>query len=159
MKYTINAEGRALHFLLNQGFTLYSVPAAVCTRIAYSRQLLDNTEHAWAVYFTPDALTWTPHMVDEDPLKAVFSDAAVRSSSPGTPHVLCHAAGGAMLVPLTVPDVRDIRVRIESAVTMRLAPPPERLEAYPDELIEREAKRRAKKKKREEGKSSDEPNS
>jgi hypothetical protein len=83
-------------------------------------------------------------LAEDDPLKAALSDAAVRGSDPKTPHVLCCVHGGVLVVPLIVEDVRDARMRIEAAVTLQLAPPAERLEAFPDELIEREASRRAK---------------
>jgi hypothetical protein len=39
-------------------------------------------------------------------------------------------------------------MRIEAAVALGKAPPAERLEAFPDELIELEAKRRTKKRER-----------
>lgn len=135
-------ETRAIQHLLVQGFTPYSCAAAVCTRLVAPR-VLDNPDHSWAVACNPGSLEWTAMLSDDDPLKAELGEAAVRSANPKTPHVLCHTAGTRLLVPLTVDDVRDARMRIEAAVALGKAPPAERLEAFPDELIEREAKRRA----------------
>lgn len=137
----INAHGRALQHLLVQGFTLYTAPAAVCTRLV-DRALLDDPAHAWAVYFTPGAIRWTGALPVDDPLRDVFGEAAVLSGAPATPHVVCHTQGGRLLLPLEVNDVRDARLRVEAGVALGKAPPAERLEAFPDELIEREAKRR-----------------
>lgn len=142
----INNHCRALQHLLVQGFTLYPAPAAVCTRLVL-RPVLDDPGHAWAVYFTRDALVWTGHLLDDDPLAAIFGAAAVRSSA-SAPHVVCHTQGSMLLVPLEVADVRRIRMRIEAAIALGKTPTADRLEAFPDELIEREAKRRRKRAKR-----------
>jgi hypothetical protein len=56
--------------------------------------------------------------------------------------VQCHVAGEKLILPLDPAVVRDARVRIEAAVTLGKAPPAEKLEAFPDELIQREARRR-----------------
>ncbi len=56
--------------------------------------------------------------------------------------VQCCWGGQQLLVPLEVEHVRDARLKLETAVTLGLAPPRQPLDAYPDELIEREAKRR-----------------
>jgi len=132
---------RATQHLLIQGFAIHYAPAAVCTRIV-ARGLLDNTEAPWAVVFYRGALTWTAGMAADDPLAAEFAEAAVRAET--EPMVLCQVAGGRLLLPLTVADVKDARMRIEAAVALELAPPAERLEAFPDELIQREAERRSK---------------
>jgi len=60
----------------------------------------------------------------------------------GSGMVQCCWGGAQLLVPLATDDVRDARLKLETAVTLRLAPPVEKLEAFPDELIQREAKRR-----------------
>jgi hypothetical protein len=137
-------ETRATQRLLVQGFTLYSCAAAVSTRLV-ARSLLDDPNHAWAVLCDSRSLGWTATLPDDDPLKAPLGEAAVHSADPLTPHVLCHTQGGLLLVPLG-PDTLNARMRIEGAVALGKAPPVERLEAFPDELIEREAKRRAKNK-------------
>jgi hypothetical protein len=138
---------RALQHLLVQGFALYPCAAAVCMR-RLEPAILTNPNHAWAVYFDTRSLDYTAKLDPNDPLIAVFADAAVRSASPKTPHVVCHTQGGWLLVPLTVTDVRSARMRIEAAIALGKAPPAERLEAFPDEMIQREAKRRLKRAKR-----------
>jgi hypothetical protein len=140
-------ETRATQRLLVQGFILYPCAAAVSTRLV-ARSLLDDPNHAWAVLCDSRSLDWTAMLADDDPLKAQLAEAAVRSTS-GAPHALCHTQGGLLLVPLG-PDTLNARMRIETAVALGKAPPAERLEAFPDELIEREAKRRAKRKERDE---------
>lgn len=146
----INDHCIAMQHLLVQGFTLYTAPAAVCTRLA-ARTLLDNPAHAWAVYFAGDALHWTGHLAEDDPLRQIFADAAVRATRPGPPHVVCHTRGSTLLVPLDVAHARDARMRIEGAIALGAAPPPERLEAFSDEMIEREAQKRARKATKENG--------
>lgn len=136
-------ETRALQHLLLQGFMLYSLPAAVCTRL-HARHLLDDPGHAWAVVCGDNGLGWTSQLASDDPLLGDLVDAAMRSADPKTPHVLCHTAGSRLIVPLATTDVRDARLRIEAAVALGKQPAPERLEAFPDALIEREARRRAK---------------
>jgi hypothetical protein len=140
-----STETRATQHLLVQGFTLYTCAAAVATRLVAPR-LLDGPEHTWAVLFDSSSIEWTAMLPEDDPLRAELAESAVRSADPKTPHALCHASGARLMVPLLPADVRDVRMRIESAVALSLSPPPERLEAYPDQLIEAEARRRAKKK-------------
>lgn len=137
----INTHCVAQQHLLVQGFTLYTAPAAVCTRLV-QRELLDDPSHAWAVYFTVDALMWTPHLAADDPLRDIFAEAAIRSRLPATPHAVCHTLGGRLIVPLDVGHARDARMRIEAAIALGKAPPAERLDAFSDEHIEREAQRR-----------------
>lgn len=139
----VNAQGRALQHLLVQGFTLYTVPAAVCTRLV-DRALLDDPAHAWAVYFTAGAIVWTGRLGLDDPLREVFGDAAVRSGTPTTPHVVCQTQGGRLLLPLEVTDVREARMRIEAAVMVGKPPPEADLDAIPEPLLERELRRRAR---------------
>jgi hypothetical protein len=136
-------EIRARQHLIVQGFTTYTCTAAVCTRLV-DPQVLDDPEHAWAVLFDSRSLRWTSMLPEGDPLRNSFAEAAVRSAAPGNPHALCRAAGSTLLVPLVVTDVLNARMRIEAAVALGKVPPAERLSAYPDELIEREAARRAK---------------
>ena len=138
-----NDATRAKQHLLVQGFTLYTAESAVCTRLV-SRELLDDPSSTWAVLFDARSLDWTAQLAEDDLLAEDFGAAAVRSSGSGGVHVLCCTAGARLLVPLTVADVRSARMRIEAAVAANMAPPAERLEAFPDELIEREARRRAK---------------
>jgi hypothetical protein len=138
-----STETRATQHLLVQGFTLYTCAAAVATRLVAPR-LLDGPEHTWAVLFDASSLGWCAQLPKDDRLIEHFAEAAVRSSNPKTPHVLCHTLGDFLVLPLDVTDVRHARMLIESAVALGKAPPAERLEAFPDELIEREAKRRAK---------------
>jgi hypothetical protein len=139
-------ETRATQRLLVQGFTLYPCAAAVSTRLV-ARSVLDDPGHAWAVLCDSRSLDWTAMLPEDDPLKAQLAEAAVRSADPAAPHVLCHTQGGLLLVPLG-PDTLNARMRIEAAVALGKVPPAERLEAFPDELIELEAKRRAKKRDR-----------
>lgn len=134
-------ETRAIQHLLIQGFTLYTCTAAVCTRLV-SRAVLDDPAHSWVVICGPNSLQWTAMLQEDDPLRSHLAEAAVRSADPKTPHVVCHTAGSTLLVPLTVADVHDARLRIEAAVILGKSPPAEKLEAFPDELIEREAKKR-----------------
>ena len=136
-------ETRALQHLLLQGFTLYPLPAAVATRLV-ARSLLDDPAHSWAVIAAEGALEWTSQLAADDPLLADLVDVAMRSADPKTPHALCQTAGARLLVPLSVTDVRDARMRIEAAVTLGRAPSPERLEAFPVELLERELRRRGR---------------
>ena len=56
--------------------------------------------------------------------------------------VQCHVAGQKVIVPLEPAIVRDVRMRLEAAIITGSAPAAEKLEAFPDELIRREAKRR-----------------
>jgi hypothetical protein len=140
----INTHCVAQQHLLVQGFTLYTVPAAVCSRLV-ARALLDDPGHTWAVYCTGDALSWTAHLAEDDPLRAIFAEAAVRSTRPAPPHVICHTQGSTLLVPLTTADVRGVRMRIEAAIALGKAPPAERLEAFSDEYVEREAEKRRRK--------------
>lgn len=142
----IDEQTRALQHLLVQGFTLYTAAAAVATRLM-DRAILDDPDHAWAVTFERVSLIHTAKLDESDPLAAPFADAAVRGANK-TPHVICHTQGGTLLVPLLVGDVRSARMRIEAAIALGKAPTAERLEAFPDELIEREAKRRRKRAKR-----------
>lgn len=145
---SITPEIRARQHLLLQGFTIYPAAAAVSLRIVAPR-VLDDPGHTWAVLFDERSLEWTALLAADDPLGAAFAEAAVLSSTPKSPHALCHTAGERLLVPLVVSDVRDARLRIEAAVALGKSPPAERLEAFPDELIEREAARRAARRARE----------
>lgn len=137
----IDEKCRALQHLLVQGFTLYTTAAAVGVRLLDSG-ILDNPEHAWAIQFDRRSLEHTSRLPESDPLRATFADAAVRSAAPDAQHVVCHTQGALLMVPLKVADVRTARMRIEAAIALGKAPPAERLEAFPDELIEREAARR-----------------
>lgn len=137
----INAHGRALQHLLVQGFTLYTAPAAVCTRLAGARQILDEPQHSWAVTFDSESIGWSSMLSDDDPLKTQFDEAAVRSARPREPHVVCHAEGERIICPLTVDDVRDVRMTLEAAIALQRAPARE-LQAIPDDLLERELRRR-----------------
>lgn len=56
--------------------------------------------------------------------------------------VQCFWGGMQLMVPLEVNEVRDARLKLETAVTLQLAPPTEKLEAFPDEMLRRELKRR-----------------
>lgn len=56
--------------------------------------------------------------------------------------VQCSWGGVQMLIPLTPDDVRDALLKLETAVTLSIAPAVERLQAFPDELLQREMKRR-----------------
>lgn len=138
----IDADCRAKQHLLVQGFTLYTCEAAVCTRLL-APAILDDPAHTWAVLFNSKSQYYTAQLRPDDGLLQAFSEAALRAAT-GAPQVLCSAQGETLLLPLEVTDVRSARVRIEAAVVMKLSPPAERLEVYPDELIEQEAKRRAK---------------
>lgn len=140
-------ETRARQHLLLQGFTVYPCHAAVCVALI-ARSVLDNPSHPWAIELDADAQRWTSMLLDDDnsPLAQNMRQGALLAGA-GSPHVLTHTLGGLLLTPLVVADVREARMRIEAAVTLGKAPPAERLKAFPDELIEREAKRRQKQRK------------
>src|SRR5688572_21893596 len=57
-------------------------------------------------------------------------------------YVQCHVSGEKIILPLDPAVILDARLRIEAAVMLGKTPPAEKLEAFPDELIQREAKRR-----------------
>jgi hypothetical protein len=132
---------RALQRLVFQGFVPMPVAAAVCLR-RLAPHVFDDPNAALAIVFDAESLGWTAHLPEGDPLTEMFAEAAVRSSEPKSPHVICQAAGSRMVLPLDAIDVRDARVRLEAATTLKLAPPAERLEAYPLELLQRELRKR-----------------
>lgn len=134
----VSPETRALQHLLVQGFTLYPARAAICTRLV-DKSILDNPGHVWAVFFE-QPLTFA--LPEEDGLAQIFFQAAQSATSQQV--VICHSQGSYLLVPLTVTDVREAKMKIDSAVAVGMAPPEEKLEAFPEELIEREYKRRQK---------------
>jgi hypothetical protein len=138
------SETRALQHLTIQGFTIYTCAAAVCTRLV-APSLLDDPEHTWAVVCDRDSQQWLSMLPEGDPLAATLGDAALRSAA-GHQHAVCHTLGGLIVAPLDPGDevLRRARVRIEGAITLGKQPPTEKLEAFSDELIEREAARRAK---------------
>lgn len=143
-----DANCRAMQHMLLQGFTLYTAQAAVCTRVL-APSLLEDPEHAWAAIFDVQAQVWMQHIPENDRYLLVFAEAALKATNGGH-HVVCHTQGETLVLPMEVSDVRAARMRIEAAVVMKTAPPVERLTAYPDELIEQEAKRRRAKKRPEE---------
>lgn len=150
------AQTKAMQHLIVQGFTLYPCAAAVTTRLV-APSLLDDPQHAWAVLFDASAQRWLAMLPKDDPLASTFGEAALRSTV--TPHAVCQTMGERLVVPLDPGDqvLRTARVRIEGAVTLAKAPPTERLEAFPDELIEREAARRAKRREQGDGLSDSQP--
>jgi|SRR6187551_18821 len=134
---------RALQKLVFQGFVPMPVAAAVCLR-RLAPQVFEDPNAALAIVFDAESLAWTAHLPEGDALTELFAEAAVRSSEPKTPHVVVQAAGSRMVLPLDILDVRDARIRLEAATTLKLAPPADRLEAYPLELLERELRKRQK---------------
>lgn len=135
---------RARQHLLLQGFTIYPCHAAVCVALV-ARGVLGDPGRAWAIEFGADSQRWTSMLPnDDDSLLAQSMRQAALMASADSPHVLTHTRGGLLLTPLAVTDVREARMRIEAAVALGKTPAAERLEAFPDELIEREARRRAR---------------
>src|SRR5690606_9127164 len=76
-----------------------------------------------------------------DPLLPIFTRAA-QAAARGTRQIVASLGGGHLLVPLNVTDARDARARIESANATGYEPSPERVQALPAELLERELRRR-----------------
>ncbi len=138
---TLNAQGRALQHLLVQGFTLYTCPAAVCTRLG--APLIMET-HPWAVYFESGAVEWCAQLKDDDPLRARMAEAASQATKKD-PWALCHFEGVYLALPLAVDEVRHARARLEVAKNLSVEPPSiEGVMAIPDDILELELKRRRK---------------
>jgi hypothetical protein len=138
---TQHPQTRALQTLVFQGFMPMPVAAAVCMR-RLAPQVFDDPAATLAIVFGVEAITWTPHLPEGDALTDLFAEAAIKSADPKSPQVICQTAGSRMLLPLDVVDVRDARIRLEAATTLKLAPPAERIEAYPLELLQRELRKR-----------------
>ena len=131
---------RARQHLLIQGFTLYTCEAAVAM-LALSSGTLSDPSHAWSVEFDERSLLYTSLLPPGSPFAAELAEGAVAAAG-GARHVLNHTQGGLLLVPLDVGDVRDSRMRIEAAVALGKAPPVEKLQAFGDEMLLAEARKR-----------------
>lgn len=139
----VSPKIRAVQHLILQGFTLYTARAAVCTRLAKDT-ILDDPSHTWAVIFDNSSSSAIHKLEDSDPLKSTFSDAAIRSMHPTNQMVVCSTLGVGLLLPLEVDYVRDAKMKIQSAIARGKAPTADKLESFPDELIEQEFNRRNK---------------
>jgi hypothetical protein len=141
MENTTNT--RALQHLLVQGFTLYTAEAATSMLLGGSTTLADPA-HAWAVEF--DASSWkhTDTLLGNVPeaVYQVFAAAAETCKQQQTSGVLTHTQGASLFSRLLPADVAGVRMKIETAVILGKQPPTEKLEAFGDEAIQREAKRR-----------------
>lgn len=135
----INESGRALQHLLVTGFTLYTAPAAVCTRLVEPRVL---ESHPWAVTLDVASGPWCARLPEDDPWRGAFIDAAALATSK-QPSVLCHYEGVLLPLPLVVAQARHARARLEVAKNLGVTPTPlEGLPAVPDAILEAELRRR-----------------
>lgn len=141
----INANARALQHLLVQGFTLYTCPAAVCTRLAAPLVL---ETHPWAVTFeSSGSAEWCAQLKEDDPLRARMLEAS-QGATKKDPTVLCHFEGFYLALPLEVNEVRHAAARLEVAKNLAVEPPSaEGLQALPSEILEQELKRRRREEK------------
>lgn len=137
----INAHARAMQHLLVQGFTLYTCPAAVCTRL-YAPEVLES--HAWAATLDAASGAWCERLLlTRDPWRAVFLDAAGQAFAAQLPVALCHHRGTFLALPLATEHVRHAYARLEVAANLGVAPTPlDGLLAVPDALLEQELRRR-----------------
>lgn len=137
----INAHCRALQHLLVQGFVLYTCPAAVCTRL-YAPEVLAS--HSWAATLDAASGRWCESLLlERDPWRAAFLDAAAQAAASRQPVVLCHHRGVLLALPLDVTPVRHAWARLEVAANLGVPPTPiEGLVAVPDAILEQELRRR-----------------
>lgn len=136
-------QTRARQHLLVQGYTLYTAEAAVSLLLLGSTTLLDP-EHAWAVEMDQTSWNHTDRLLGQvdSPLQQLLSASAETCRQGGQPGVLLHTQGATMLTQLRTNDVRNSRMTIEQAVILGHQPPTEKLQAFGDEAIQREAQRR-----------------
>lgn len=135
-----NANTRAIQHLLVQGFTPYTCPAAVCTRLGAPIVL---ETHPWAIIFeSSGSAEWAARLLEDDPLRAHMVGAA-QGASLATPKVLCHWDGVYLALPLAVDEVRHARARLEVAKNLGVEPTSlEGLAAVPEDVLRLELKRR-----------------
>lgn len=135
-------QTRALQHLLVQEFTPYPCHAAVCL-LLLAPGVLTNPQHGWAIVFDRTSLQWMsqiPTAENESRMVALMRQAAVQAQSGAC--VLCHVQAEFLLVPLTVTDVRGVRMQIEAAVIQGKVPSPEKLGAFTDEMLKAEIQKR-----------------
>jgi len=136
-----NANTRALQHLLLQGFTPYTCQAAVCTRL--QAPLVLET-HPWAVVMERGAALWCGRLLDDDPMRPRFLEAA-EGASQAQPRVLCHYDGIFLALPLVVDEVRHAQARLEIAKNLSVVPTSlDGLAAVPDDILKLELRRRKK---------------
>ena len=131
---------RAQQHLLLQGFTLYPCAAAVALMLL-EPGVLEDQGHNWAIICDGSSMGWASKLTGDGKFATALRDCALLSAG-GTLHAVCHTLGAVLVVPLDPVDAKDARMRIEAAVTLGKQPPAERLEAFGDEMIAREANRR-----------------
>lgn len=136
-------EFRARQHLLIQGFTLYTAEAAVALLLCGSQTLL-NPDHAWAVEVRPNSWTFTDQLLGkvDSKLYDLFAAAAETCRVSNKPGSLLCTQGTTLLVPLDVPSVQGARLTIESAIMLQKQPPTEKLEAFSDDALRKEARKR-----------------
>lgn len=134
---------RAMQHLLVQGFTLYTAEAAVCMLLRGSPTLA-NPDHAWACLFDKSSWEFTDSMLGSvnDAVYQVFAAAAETCKQQNVEGALVCTQGVSMFVELLPAEMLGIRMKIETAIILGKQPPLEKLEAFGDEAIQREAKRR-----------------
>jgi hypothetical protein len=145
---TQSKETRAIQHLLLQGFDVLPCYSAVCTLLV-DRTQLDNPARLWAVICDRDSLTWITRLPETEPFREGLLDCATKASS-GQQHVLC-CLQGVLLVTELEPSgpARDARARLQGAIEQGQRPPVEKLEAFGDEAVEAEFRRRQRKKDKE----------
>jgi hypothetical protein len=138
-----NTRTRVLQHLLVQDFTLYTTEAAVCMVLQGSLTLY-ALDHAWAVEMDPLSWSHIDRLIDLEstPLIVQLRGAAETCRTQQTMGALMHTQGAWLLMPLDVASVRGARMRIEEAVIRGLQPPTDKLQAFGDEQLLQEARRR-----------------
>lgn len=140
---------RARQHLVIQQFTTYTTEAAVCMLMAGSQTLV-NPRNSWVCEITPSdwqylaQLQLGPDDFVEKQLVQTLIQAAASCRENGTIGVVFFVSGVTLFEPLTEERVLDARQRIEAAIALGKQPPAEKLEAFSDEAIAFEAKRREK---------------
>lgn len=140
-------ETRAIQVLLLQGFEVMPAYAAISVLLT-DRLLLDTPEADWAVHFNERSLELVKKLNDDDSIKPLFTQAA-QFSAGGVQHVVCKHQDSFLITALDpAGPVSTAMERIKGAIEAGKAPPAERLEAFSDEMIERERKRRRRRAKK-----------
>lgn len=137
---------RARQHLLLQGFTSYTAEAAV-SLVLQGQSSLDDVNHAWSVELNPQSWRHTERLATAEtlsPLAQLLMGAGETCRQDAATGVLCCVVGATLLEKLEPAAVQGVRMRIEAAIALGKQPPVEKLEAFSDEAIEKEAKRRKK---------------
>lgn len=138
-------ETRAIQHLLVQGFEILPCYAAVSTLLVAPSRLHSGTPIA--ICCGAESSAWAEMLPDDEPLKEAIRAAAQLGAE--APHAVCCAQGACLVVALDpAGPVRDALARIRGAIETGRAPPAEKLEAFGDEALEAEYKRRARQKEK-----------